>query len=52
MGQQSLGRTVADLIGRRSEGAYWDFKLRHHTDKWELVHDVLSPGDRDPRCAG
>ena len=41
MDQQSLGRTVADLIGRRGEGVYWDFKLRHHTDKWELVHDVL-----------
>ena len=41
MDQQSLGRTVADLIGRRGEGVYWDFKLRHHTNKWELVHDVL-----------
>ena len=41
MDQQSLGRTVADLIGRRGEGVYWDFKLRHHTNNWELVHDVL-----------
>ena len=39
--QQSLGRTVADLIGRRGEGVFWDFKLRHHKNKWELVHDVL-----------
>ena len=41
MDQQSLGRTVADLIGRRGEGVYWDFKFEHHTDKWKLVHDVL-----------
>ena len=41
MDQQFLGRTVSDLISRRGEGVYWDFKLRHHTDKWELVHDVL-----------
>ena len=41
MDQQSLGRTVADLIGRRGEGVYWDFKLRHHTNNEDLVHDVL-----------
>ena len=41
MDQQTLGRTVADLIGRRGEGVYWDFKSEHHTDKWKLVHDVL-----------
>ena len=41
MDQQTLGRTVADLIGRRGEGVYWDFKFEHHTDKWKLVHDVL-----------
>ena len=41
MDQQTLGRTVADLIGRRGEGVYWDFKVEHHTDKWKLVHDVL-----------
>ena len=41
MDKQTLGRTVADLIDRRSEGVYWDFKCEHHTDKWKLVHDVL-----------
>ena len=41
MDQQTLDRTVADLIGRRGEGVYWDFKFEHHTDKWKLVHDVL-----------
>ena len=41
MDQQFLERIVADLIDRRCEGVYWDFKLRHHTNKWDLVHDVL-----------
>ena len=43
MDQQSLDRTVADLIGRRGEGVYWDFKFKHHTktNKWKLIHDVL-----------
>ena len=41
MDQQSLGRIVADLIGRASEGVYWDFKLKHHVNTWGLVHDVL-----------
>ena len=41
MDQQSLGRIVADLIGRASEGVYWDFKLKHHVNTWDLVHDVL-----------
>ena len=41
MDQQSLGRTVADLISRRGEGVYWDFKCRHHTNNWKLIHDVL-----------
>ena len=41
MDQQFLGRTVADLIGRRGEGVYWDFKFKHHTNNWELIHDVL-----------
>ena len=41
MDQQTLGRTVADLIGRRGEGVYWDFKIEHHADTWKLAHDVL-----------
>ena len=41
MDQQSLARTVADLIVRRGEGVYWDFKCRHHTNNWKLIHDVL-----------
>ena len=39
--QDLLGRIVRELIGRRSEGVYWDFKLRHHAEKSDLIHDVL-----------
>ena len=41
MDQETLAQLVADLIGRGSEGTYWDFKLEHHKEKWELVRDVL-----------
>ena len=37
----TLAQIVRDLIGRRSEGVYWDFKLKHHANKGDLVHDVL-----------
>ncbi len=37
----TLAQIVRDLIGRRSEGIYWDFKLKHHTNKGDLIHDVL-----------
>ena len=37
----ALARIVRSLIGRRSEGVYWDFKLKHHANKGDLVHDVL-----------
>ena len=32
---------VNDLIARKGEGVYWDFKREHHTSKGNLVHDVL-----------
>ena len=37
----ALAQIVRDLIGRRSEGVYWDFKLKHHANTGDLVHDVL-----------
>ena len=37
----ALAQIVRDLIGRRSEGVYWDFKLKHHPNTGDLVHDVL-----------
>ena len=32
---------VNNLIARKGEGVYWDFKREHHTNKGDLVHDVL-----------
>ena len=39
--QDSLLTTISDLIKQRVEGQYWDFKLKHHDSKAELIHDVL-----------
>ena len=39
--QQSLAGIVRDLLDRGGEGVYWDFKLKHHANKGDLVHDVL-----------
>ena len=33
--------TVLDLVSRKTEGRFWDFKLRHHENKAELIHDIL-----------
>ena len=33
--------TVLNLISRKTEGRHWDFKLRHHENKAELIHDIL-----------
>ena len=33
--------TVLDLVSRKAEGRYWDFKLLHHGNKAELIHDIL-----------
>ncbi len=40
-GQDILQETVADLVNRKIEGTYWDFKCRHHHNNGDLVHDVL-----------
>lgn len=37
----TLAQIVRGLIGRCSEGAYWDFKLEHHSNTGDLIHDVL-----------
>ena len=37
----TLSQIVRGLISRRSEGVYWDFKLKHHRNTGDLVHDVL-----------
>ena len=37
----SLRSTIAALIDRKAEGTHWDFKRCHHSDKYDLIHDVL-----------
>ena len=39
--RDTLQDTIANLISRRSEGTYWDFKLCHHKNKGDLIHDIL-----------
>ena len=39
--QDSLFATISDLINRKAEGPYWDFKGKHHASKAKLIHDVL-----------
>ena len=39
--QDSLLETVASLIKRCCEGTYWDLKRRHHTNRQDLIHDIL-----------
>ena len=41
MDRHMLSETIHELISRRSEGVYWDFKEEHHKDKSDLVLDVL-----------
>ena len=34
-------RIVMELVARKKEGDYWDFKLRHHENPVDLVKDIL-----------
>ena len=38
---RKLVQLVRDLIDMGIEGVYWDFKLKHHLKKGDLIHDVL-----------
>ena len=33
--------TVLNLASRKTESRYWDFKLQHHENNAELIHDIL-----------
>ena len=33
--------TALNLASRKTEGRYWDFKLQHHENNAELIHDIL-----------
>ena len=45
--QQTLLETILNLIGRRTEGPHWDFKLQHHDKNANLIHDVLCLANAD-----
>lgn len=47
--RDNLSRTVRDPIARNGEGAYWDFKCRHHAEKGDLVHDILCLANAEHR---
>ncbi len=45
--KQLLTQTIINLIERKKEGAYWDFKRQHHTNNGNLVHDILCLANAD-----
>lgn len=42
-----LSSIVEQLISRKAEGVYWDFKSVHHAERADLVHDVLALANAD-----
>ena len=46
-GSDPLYEIVQNLIDRRTEGTYWDFKRQHHENSAELIHDVLCLANAD-----
>lgn len=36
-----LRDTIIELIETKREGDYWDFKIEHHRNKADLLHDIL-----------
>jgi len=32
---------IIDLIKRKQEGGYWDYKIIHHKDSQDLLHDII-----------
>ena len=45
--QHTLLETILSLIHMRAEGPHWDFKLRHHENNADLIHDVLCLANAD-----
>ena len=45
--RDTLLETIGNLVERGTEGTYWDFKLQHHQNKAELIHDVLCLANAD-----
>lgn len=46
-----LKSEIIELIERRAEGSYWDFKQQWHCKNTDLIHDIIcmanSPANRD-----
>lgn len=46
-----LKNKILELIERRAEGEYWDFKQQWHSNNADLLHDIIcmanSPANRD-----
>ena len=45
--RNTLLKTIQNLVERGTEGAYWDFKLQHHENNADLIHDVLCLANAD-----
>lgn len=43
----TLIETVQNLVERGTEGTYWEFKLQHHENRADLIHDVLCMANAD-----
>jgi len=41
MNYTSLESKIKNLIAKKSEGEYWDFKQEWHNDNERLLHDIL-----------
>ena len=39
--RDALLQTVQNLVDRKAEGTHWDFKLQHHENRADLIHDIL-----------
>ena len=42
-----LSCQIKRLVQTRREGVYWDFKRQHHTNKTDLLHDILCLANAD-----
>lgn len=49
MNKDSLRTEIRNLILSKREDDWWDFKIEHHHDKAELVHDILCMANNRPR---
>lgn len=38
---QQFEKEILKLINKKQEGGYWDFKLKWHNNKADLLHDIL-----------